>query len=232
MNRIMLNWTLLLVGLVFGSSGFVTTPRNSEDNHHPHHHRHHGHRGGQDVGVAFQETVVYQIPEDNGQVEGVATCNVSGTWYNGHGSEMIIEIEPSGHVTGEFRTAVERKLGAAGTIPGRITGWTSADRSRKTVSFSVLWNGGTSVTAWTGLCHVCNGVEVMKTTWILTSDVDSCGDHWSSNRIGQDDFTRMEQAPGPRRHLGIHTPSDFAAQARPRTQQPDEGVLSQLRQDN
>ena len=70
----------------------------------------------------------------------------------------------------------------SGTGPGRVVGWTSTDGNRKAVSFTVMWRGGSSVTAWTGLCHVCSGVETIKTTWVLTSDVDTCEEHWSSNR--------------------------------------------------
>lgn len=71
-----------------------------------------------------------------------------------------------------------------GSGPGLVSGWTSKDGTHKAIAFSVLWSNGASATAWTGLCHVCQGQEIIKTTWILTSEVDTCDDHWSSNRLG------------------------------------------------
>jgi len=211
----MLNWFLLVVGLVFSTRAF----------HNPVHRDHHGEHRRIGTDQVELEGFVYETPDVH--YEPATECNVTGVWYNSLGSELIIDVEKeTGHVTGEFRTAVERQAGAAGSGPGRVSGWTSTDGSHKAIAFSVLWSNGASATAWTGLCHVCQGVEIMKTTWILTSEVDTCEDHWSSNRIGQDDFSRMEQAPGPRRHLNLHTPSDLTAAA----EEFREGVLSQDRQ--
>ncbi|XP_054748158.2 fibropellin-3-like [Lytechinus pictus] len=219
MHRIMLNWFMLVVGLVFSASAF-NNPLRQE------HHGHHRHRFGVEQ-VQLQD-IVYETPSDQiTHFEPATECNVTGKWYNSLGSEIILTVDrETGHVTGEFRTAVERRPGAAGSGPGRVSGWTSMDGSHNAIAFSVLWSNGASATAWTGLCHVCQGQEIMKTTWILTSEVDTCEDHWSSNRIGQDDFTRMEMAPGPRQHLGLNTPSDFTEAA----ERFREGVLSQNRQ--
>eukprot|EP00057_Strongylocentrotus_purpuratus_P033187 XP_790505.1 PREDICTED: fibropellin-3 isoform X1 [Strongylocentrotus purpuratus] len=221
MNRIMLNWFMLVVGLVFSASAF----------HNPLHHEHHGDHRRNRFGVDQVELqdIVYETPGDlpGAQYQLVTECNVTGAWYNSLGSELIINVDrETGHVVGEFRTAVERQPGAAGSGPGRVSGWTSKDGTHKAIAFSVLWSNGASATAWTGLCHVCQGQEIMKTTWILTSEVDTCDDHWSSNRIGQDDFTRMEKAPGPRQHMGLDTPSDLTEAA----EAFREGVLSQNRQ--
>jgi len=180
-----------------------------------------------EVGVDMTaDEVAYQVPADTIDFRYATDCNIEGTWYNALGSELILNVTDAGQLAGEFRTAVEREAGSAGTGPGHVTGWTSTDGTRKAVSFTVMWRGGASVTAWTGLCHVCSGVEMIKTTWVMTHDVDSCDEHWSSNRIGQDDFTRFEQAPGPRQRLGIDSPLELAAKA----QEFMDGVLSQAQQ--
>lgn len=34
-----------------------------------------------------------------------------------------------------------------------------------------------------GHCHAdCGGLEVLKTSWLLTQDAPSCDEHWMSNR--------------------------------------------------
>ncbi|XP_038070131.1 fibropellin-3-like [Patiria miniata] len=138
-------------------------------------------------------------------------CQVEGIWYNHLGSEMIINATSEvGVLSGEYRTAVERKHGTAGQGPTRLIGHTSTNGDYPTFGLTVMWRNGQSVTSWTGQCHLCDGEETLHTTWILTSHIDNCDDRWMANRIGQDTFKRYELTDGPRREEDTHNPRDHA----------------------
>ena len=48
--------------------------------------------------------------------------NLNGTWYNQLGSEMILSHTADGLIVGEYRTAVERQPGTAGTTHSKVIG--------------------------------------------------------------------------------------------------------------
>ena len=48
--------------------------------------------------------------------------NLDGYWYNQLGSEILLRHEKDGRLTGEYRTAVERKTGSAGVNHSQILG--------------------------------------------------------------------------------------------------------------
>ena len=48
--------------------------------------------------------------------------NLDGYWYNQLGSEMLLRHGKDGRLTGEYRTAVERKTGSAGVNHSQILG--------------------------------------------------------------------------------------------------------------
>jgi len=139
-----------------------------------------------------------------------AACDVSGLWYNEHGSELYLQQSRHGHLTGEFRTAVEVECGSAGrnysTVHGTIVG--------QLFSFHVHWDTKKSVTTWVGQCHEsCDhgflpiGAEPMlHSTWVLTSETNDCNDAWNQNRIGQNVFARRQLKKGPRKLDGTNGP--------------------------
>jgi len=137
-----------------------------------------------------------------------AACTLDGYWYNELGSEMLISSFANNYITGEYRTAVERCKGAAGTSFSKLYGVTNTTQLGSVVSFYVVWSNGSSITEWVGQCHQCgpNGTEVLQTTWLLRSKVASCGDNWKSTYYGEDFFTRYDQKSGPRKHEGTDTP--------------------------
>ena len=59
-----------------------------------------------------------------------------------------------------------------------------------------------------GQCLSCDGEEVLLTSWLLRSKVDTCEDKWRSTLIGQDTFTRYEQTSGPRKKFETNVPSE------------------------
>ena len=138
----------------------------------------------------------------------VRACNVSGIWYNDLGSEIILNQTENGIITGEFRTAVERKKGAAGGSHSLVYGSGMYGKPNTTFSLIIVWRGGASVTGWVGECHFCtNNTAVLQTNWLLRSKIDKCDDAWKSTLYGENIFTRHEQKPGPRKALDEHTPN-------------------------
>ncbi|XP_031571391.1 uncharacterized protein LOC116305592 [Actinia tenebrosa] len=135
-------------------------------------------------------------------------CDITGTWYNELGSEVILNQYANGVIVGEYRTAVERKKGSAGESHSKVYGISTPGNPNSTFAIMVVWRGGASVTGWVGQCHICgeNKTEIIETTWLLRSKLEKCGDNWKSTMYGENSFTREEQKEGPRKHLGTHTP--------------------------
>ncbi|XP_033115429.1 fibropellin-3-like isoform X2 [Anneissia japonica] len=145
-----------------------------------------------------QVTIVPKSPESTLQenLTKNKVCGLQGTWINSHGSEFTLNVTKEGHLIGKYMTAVEATEGAAGPGYAHILGHASPGGKHRTFGFTVNWNEGTSTTSWTGQCFVCDGQEVLKTTWILSSEVATCNEHWLANRVGQDVFTRsVKQTP-------------------------------------
>lgn len=145
-------------------------------------------------------------------------CDIVGTWYNSVGSEMIIKQDFNGVIVGEYRTAVEREKGAAGNTHSMVFGIGTRGNMNSTFAFFVVWRGGASVTGWVGQCHICgvNKTEVIESTWLLRSKINSCAENWKSTLYGENSFVREEQKKGPRKHLGIDTPERDGEPSNPR----------------
>ena len=111
-------------------------------------------------------------------------------------------------ITGEYRTAVEREPGAAGTSHSLVYGSSAFGNPNTTFSLIVVWRGGASATGWVGQCHICeNNTAILEMNWLLRQKVDSCDDVWKSTMYGANSFTRHEQKSGPRKSQGTHTPN-------------------------
>lgn len=143
----------------------------------------------------------HQLPSPN-------RCNLSGVWYNDVGSEVILNQTTDGTISGEYRTAVERETGSAGTSHSLVYGSSSYGNPNTTFALMVIWRGGKSVTGWVGQCHICeNNTVTLEMGWLLRSKIDNCGDVWKSTMYGVNSFTRHEQKAGPRKSLDTHTPN-------------------------
>lgn len=135
-------------------------------------------------------------------------CNLNGKWYNLLGSEMILKQGEDSVIKGEYRTAVERETGAAGTSHSEVLGIGQLGGSSSTFAYFVVWKTGSSVTGWVGQCHICgeNNTEIIESTWLLRSKIDKCSDNWKSTLYGENSFTHTETNPGPRKDDDTHTP--------------------------
>jgi len=177
---------------------------------------------GQNTFTRKQQIVIRQNTRNKRSIEAASSsttsrhesllatppCSLDGHWYNELGSEMILITHANNSITGEYRTAVERCRGAAGTSHSSVYGMTSTTEIGSTVTLFVVWSSGNSVTNWVGQCNECgvNGSEVLMMSWLLRTKIDSCEDNWKSTIFGETIFTRHEPKQGPRRRYGIHAP--------------------------
>jgi len=131
-------------------------------------------------------------------------CHLNGLWYNQHGSELFINHTDETHFCGEYRTAVEvDETSQSGELMGHVRGKVIG----KLMTFNVFWKNGDSVTTWSGQCHkpcdmgyFSSDHTTLHTSWLMTSQVESCDRHWMATRTGQDIFTRDSTIKaGPRR---------------------------------
>lgn len=96
--------------------------------------------------------------------------DLTGVWYNQHGSELILCHTVDGRLEGEFRTRVETADGSAGDSAAKVMGFTGERKCWDTnalassristqtnipsngspLGFTVSWNRGRSITSWTG----------------------------------------------------------------------------------
>ncbi|XP_046848811.1 uncharacterized protein LOC124442356 isoform X1 [Xenia sp. Carnegie-2017] len=133
-------------------------------------------------------------------------CDLNGVWYNDLGSEVILNQTSNGGIVGEYRTAVEREKGAAGTSHSLVYGLSAYGNPKTTFSLMVVWRNGASVTGWIGQCHICNNTVVLEMGWLLRSK-ETCANLWKSTLYGTNTFTRHEQKDGPRKSKGVQTPN-------------------------
>ena len=140
---------------------------------------------------------------------------ISGSWYNELGSQMDLNVDNKGSVTGQYWTAVGD---ATGRYP--IVGWAervAGQTGSTAVGWVVLWlnaaGNSRSVTTWSGQYQIVNGEEHILTLWLLATETNP-GDDWKSTLAGADIFQRtrphasqvaLRQARGPASHPRVTT---------------------------
>jgi len=118
-------------------------------------------------------------------------ANISGTWQNELGSRMLLKVGESNRFAGEYYTAVETTPGAAAFI-SNITGSYSPQGDGTLLAFSVLFNHGSSMASWVGQCTVCDGKEVIHTTYIFRKYAPNDYEKWATVIVNQNTFYRLE----------------------------------------
>jgi len=138
-------------------------------------------------------------------VDGTENCDLSGAWYNQHGSELSLNQTENGILSGEFRSAVklprrqnqENSEKTYAPVRGEVFG--------KIFTFHVYWPQKHAMTTWSGQCQRnCDfgwlrDRDILHASWLITSATSDCEHYWSATRIGEDIFTRVPRKPGPRR---------------------------------
>uniref|UniRef100_A0A8C5QXG6 Avidin n=1 Tax=Leptobrachium leishanense TaxID=445787 RepID=A0A8C5QXG6_9ANUR len=116
--------------------------------------------------------------------------NISGVWVNSLGSRLSLSVAGL-RLSGSYKTGVESSPGSAGKdMTGKVVGVLGSG-VHPTFAMSVSWRGG-SVTTWAGQCFQGVSRPVLKTIWLLRSQVP-VEDNWMATRIGEDTFHRQKQ---------------------------------------
>ncbi|MGV0653541.1 avidin/streptavidin family protein [Mycolicibacterium thermoresistibile] len=110
----------------------------------------------------------------------------NGTWLNELGSELHLEVDGQGRVTGTFQTAVGAPQP---TQKFEVTGFVAGD----VLAFCVNFGAYASLSSWVGQHTVEDGNEVIKAMWLLGRDIkdaDEPTDLWSAVLTGASNFRR------------------------------------------
>jgi hypothetical protein len=110
---------------------------------------------------------------------------LTGTWHNQLGSELVIEADGEGGLTGHYTSG-------AGTVAGKtyplVGTYDPGPQSITTVlGFVVDWTEVHAVTVWSGQYH--HGDQTIAATWLMATETDE-GDEWKSTFVGHDLFHR------------------------------------------
>ena len=113
------------------------------------------------------------------------TVDFSGTWQNELQSEMHLNVDQQGHVTGKYKTGIGTPNPSEEVD---LVGFASADL----LSFTVNFGTHGSLTCWSGQHILEDGVETIKTKWLLTQNLNEVNSiQFSGNVVsGQDNFYR------------------------------------------
>lgn len=125
---------------------------------------------------------------------------LSGTWHNQHNSEILMEVDGSGKITGYFKNSTTSAADQSEAFP--LTGFASGD----VFSFCVDFSKYGCMTAWVGqvLDPKDKSFEAM---WQMVADAHHKPDlAWKSIWVGQDSFSSGPRGSyvcagkGPRSH--------------------------------
>ena len=109
---------------------------------------------------------------------------ISGVWYNQLGSQLHLQGDEHGRLTGNFHSTVGSP---SGDHP--VTGFFDPEPEARggPLGFTVCWPDAHSVTVWSGRYEVDG--DIIVATWLLTGHLVG-GDDWCSTVIGHDVFRR------------------------------------------
>lgn len=121
---------------------------------------------------------------------------LSGIWHNQHNSQMHIEVDESGKITGCFTSGVISREDSTTTYP--LTGFAVGD----VFSFSVAFSNHKTITTWIGQ-FVDNEENSFEASWQMVADAQQKkSQSWKSTWTGRDVFQKGERksetCPGPK----------------------------------
>jgi Avidin family len=128
--------------------------------------------------------------------------DISGKWYNQHGSELDLRVASDGRLSGTLRS------GVGFPDPSEefaVTGFVSEGL----VGFSVNFARYDSLTCWTGHCGTEDGRETMYTLWHMSVGLPGAAHAdrlWEGIWSGSDTFLRerVKVATGRGRRVVSH----------------------------
>lgn len=121
----------------------------------------------------------------SGEASGTGV-DFNGTWRNELGSEMHLDVDADGVVSGKFRTGVgEPQAGEEFDLSGYASG--------DLLSFAVNFGRYDSLASWSGQHTIDSGTEIIKMMWLLArnvADADEPTDMWAAVLTGSNNFRR------------------------------------------
>eukprot|EP00057_Strongylocentrotus_purpuratus_P033534 XP_791737.3 PREDICTED: hyalin [Strongylocentrotus purpuratus] len=126
----------------------------------------------------------------------VGFCDLEGDWYNECNDRLSLSPTSTGLILGDYYSSIELITGY--NNPYLVVGYISRRCDFSSFGFIVTQNNGKSTGSWSGQCHLCDGQEVLYTTWTHRLRVDTCTDTRKATRVGQDKWTRYKQDQAPR----------------------------------
>ncbi|XP_781372.4 uncharacterized protein LOC575916 [Strongylocentrotus purpuratus] len=128
--------------------------------------------------------------------QDVGYCDLEGVWYNELNDRITLTGTTTGMLLGDYKDSVELLTGyTAATV---VVGYANRNCDFPSFGFVVTRDNGLSTTSWSGQCHLCDGEEVLYTTWTNTQRVTTCVEVKRATLIGQDKWTRYQQSTAPR----------------------------------
>ncbi|NWZ60503.1 AVID protein, partial [Haliaeetus albicilla] len=111
-------------------------------------------------------------------------CVLTGHWTNDLGSNMTIQtVNEKGDFSGSYNTSVSDTTNDIRVSPLQGSQHCPNQKSQPTFGFTVNWSFSDSVTVFTGQCFVDDeGNEILKTMWLLRSQVDNIKNDWKATR--------------------------------------------------
>ncbi|XP_070599823.1 avidin-like [Erythrolamprus reginae] len=130
----------------------------------------------------------------NSERFAAAKCVLSGRWVSDQGSKMVIsDSGNSGVFSGSYMTAMTTTDAVIRPSPLQGVQHPVARRAQPTFGFTVNWSFTESTTVFVGQCFLdADGVEHLKTTWLLREEVGSVAEDWAATRVGTDTFYRIK----------------------------------------
>lgn len=115
--------------------------------------------------------------------------DISGVWYNELGSKMNITQCANGVLEGLYHNSAPDSSDESQSLVGSM-----GKGVPTTLGFVVNFEDGKYTTAWSGQYQKdAAGVEVIMTTWLMTTNFADSSLYWEAVNVGQDRFTRMEK---------------------------------------
>ncbi len=114
------------------------------------------------------------------------SIDFNGKWRNELHSEMNLKVDAKGNVSGKFKTGVGSP---SPTEEFDLVGFASGDL----LSFTVNFGKYGSLTSWAGQHTTEDGIDVIKTLWLLARNVkdqDESTELWGAILAGYDNFQR------------------------------------------
>lgn len=116
-------------------------------------------------------------PDQAGPLEGI--------WENQLGSELVLEDDGEGGLTGTYRSAAGATPDARYLVRGTYDVMTCGPC--RVLGFVVSWGEHQTITAWSGRFDPAE--DTIRASWLMTTESDEAGE-WRSTFTGHDTFRR------------------------------------------